>query len=284
MKDNPIISIIVPSYNHGKFLEKCLESIINQTFLNYEVIIQDNNSSDNTKSILKKYQKFKNFHIYIESDDGQADAINKGILKAKGEWLTWQNCDDYYFDNEVLEKIYEEIISDKKKKYGLFYGNINLVYLEENYESELRFYGVNYFTLIHEGMVISNQSSFWKKNIHSRYGYLKKFRVNFDYEWFLRISQHIKFKKIKYKKPIASFSIYRGQQSYNYSQHDNLQRSRIVKIYLKKFNISQNFITLFFLKKLSKLFRFSILIINSDLPYFFKKIFLKFKRLSLKKL
>ena len=59
MKDNPIISIIVPSYNHGKFLEKCLESIINQTFLNYEVIIQDNNSSDNTKSILKKYQKFK---------------------------------------------------------------------------------------------------------------------------------------------------------------------------------------------------------------------------------
>ena len=96
MANNPFFSIIIPSYNMGNLIDKCLQSILNQTFLDYEVIVQDNNSKDNTKSILEKYKKFRNFHIYFERDKGQADAINKGIKKAKGKWLAWQNCDDYY--------------------------------------------------------------------------------------------------------------------------------------------------------------------------------------------
>ena len=59
MTNLPLISIIIPSFNQGEFIEKCLESIVAQTFVNYEVIIQDNNSTDNTKSILQKYKKLK---------------------------------------------------------------------------------------------------------------------------------------------------------------------------------------------------------------------------------
>ena len=205
MTNRPLISIIIPSFNQGKFIEKCLESITQQTFDNYEVIIQDNNSTDNTKSILKKYQNLRNFYIYFEKDKGQADAINKGIKKSRGDWITWQNCDDYYLSNIVFEKLYEEILNDKKKKYGLYYGNIKLIENKNNSEKELRYYGANSFTLILEGMVLTNQSSFWNKKLNEKYGYLRNFRVSFDYEWYLRISQFTKFKKIKYKKPIGAF-------------------------------------------------------------------------------
>lgn len=269
----PQLSIIVPSYNQGDYIEKCLQSIINQnqTFLNYEVIIQDNHSTDSTKSILQKYHQIKNFNIYYERDKGQADGINKGIKKAKGQWITWQNCDDYYLSKNVFNEIYKAINLDKKKKYGLFYGNMKLINRETNFQNELRFYGANSFTLALEGMVLSNQSCFWKKNLHIKYGYLRKLRVNFDYEWFLRISQFTKFKKINYKNPISVFLLHDKQKSNNYSKHEKLTRSRIIKLYLKKFKIPNNYLILKILLVISKFFRFSILVLHGDIFYFIKK-------------
>jgi len=269
----PQLSIIVPSYNQGDYIEKCLQSIINQnqTFLNYEVIIQDNHSTDSTKSILQKYHQIKNFNIYYEKDKGQADGINKGIKKAKGQWITWQNCDDYYLSKNVFNEIYKAINLDKKRKYGLFYGNMKLINRETNFQNELRFYGANSFTLALEGMVLSNQSCFWKKNLHIKYGYLRKLRVNFDYEWFLRISQFTKFKKINYKNPISVFLLHDKQKSNNYSKHEKLTRSRIIKLYLKKFKIPNNYLILKILLVISKFFRFSILVLHGDIFYFIKK-------------
>ena len=277
MTGTPLISIIIPSYNQGNYIEKCLQSIIDQeqTFLNYEVIIQDNNSTDNTKLILEKYQNRKNFFIYNEKDEGQADGINKGIKKAKGQWVTWQNCDDYYLSNNAFSEIFNEIKLDKNKEYGLFYGNMKLVNQKNNLQKELRFYGANSYTLAIEGMVLSNQSCFWKKSLHTKYGYLRKFRVNFDYEWFLRISQFTKFKKINYKKPLSVFLLYDQQKSSNYSKHDLLLRSRIVKIYLKKFKIPRNYLVLKILLIISKFFRFLILILNGDFLYLIRKTIYK---------
>ena len=120
-------------------------------------------------------------------------------------------------------------------------------------------------------MVLSNQSCFWKKNLHFDYGFLRNFRVSFDYEWFLRISEHVKFKKINYKPPLASFVIYNSQKSQNYSKRDYIIRSKIKKFYLKKFKLPNNFILLFILSKLSKLFRFITLITNGDFFLLFKK-------------
>jgi|TARA_B110000037_G_C17127422_1_gene508884 glycosyltransferase involved in cell wall biosynthesis len=277
MTGTPLISIIIPSYNQGNYIGKCLQSIIDQeqTFLNYEVIIQDNNSTDNTKLILEKYQNKKNFLIYHEKDEGQADGINKGIKKAKGQWVTWQNCDDYYLSNNAFSEIFNEIELDKNKEYGLFYGNMKLVNQRNNLQKELRFYGANSYTLAIEGMVLSNQSCFWKKSLHTKHGYLRKFRVNFDYEWFLRISQFTKFKKINYKKPLSVFLLYDKQKSNNYSQHEILLRSRIVKIYLKKFNIPSNYLVLKILLIISKFFRFLILILNGDFLYLIRKTIYK---------
>ena len=83
MSENPIISVITVVKNGGQHLEECIQSIINQSFKNFEYIIIDGDSNDNTHSIIKKYEKFIDYYL-IEKDKGIYDALNKGIILSSG--------------------------------------------------------------------------------------------------------------------------------------------------------------------------------------------------------
>lgn len=100
MKDNhnPKISIIIPSFNKVKFIQKTLESIVSQYYKNFEVIIQDGGSTDGTLDIIKKYAMRypKLINFVSKKDGGQLDAINTGLKKAKGDIVTFINADDVY--------------------------------------------------------------------------------------------------------------------------------------------------------------------------------------------
>lgn len=90
----PVISIVTPSYNQGKFLEKCIQSILSQDYPNLELIIIDGGSTDESVEIIKKYENQLTFWV-SEKDEGQADAINKGLRHVTGEIFNWINSDDY---------------------------------------------------------------------------------------------------------------------------------------------------------------------------------------------
>ena len=87
------ISVITISKNQDKFIEKCIQSVINQNYENYEHIIIDANSTDKTHSILDKYKN--KLLINIGNDEGPADGLNKGFLLAKGEIFYFLNADDF---------------------------------------------------------------------------------------------------------------------------------------------------------------------------------------------
>jgi glycosyltransferase involved in cell wall biosynthesis len=89
----PKISIVTPTYNQGQFIEHNIKSVINQKYPNYEHIIIDNCSTDQTIKILKKYPHLK---WVSEKDKGQSDALNKGYEMDTGEIMSWKNADDYY--------------------------------------------------------------------------------------------------------------------------------------------------------------------------------------------
>lgn len=94
----PKISVVIPSFNKVRYISKTLDSILAQSYKNFEVIIQDGGSSDGTVEIIKKYANKYPKVISWESkkDKGQLDAINKGLKKATGDIVTYINADDVY--------------------------------------------------------------------------------------------------------------------------------------------------------------------------------------------
>ena len=115
MESLPCISIVIPAYNAGKYIEKCIQSIINQTYRNFEIIIVNDGSTDNTKAICEKYVKLDNRIKLISTENrGAGCARNTGIAEAKGKYISFIDSDDYVCSNyyERMCKMIEEEKAD----------------------------------------------------------------------------------------------------------------------------------------------------------------------------
>jgi len=113
----PKISIVTPSFNSAKYIEDCIQSVLNQNYPNIEHIIIDGGSSDGTLEILKKYSHLK---WISEPDEGQSDALNKGFKMTNGDILGWCNSDDVYLP-QTFKKVVAKLINSK---YDGVYSNL----------------------------------------------------------------------------------------------------------------------------------------------------------------
>lgn len=96
MSYHPFFSVITPSFNQGKYLPACLDSVLKQADADYEHIIIDNCSTDGTPEVLDRYKNKSSLKVICEPDHGQSEAVNKGFLAAQGEIICWLNSDDAY--------------------------------------------------------------------------------------------------------------------------------------------------------------------------------------------
>ena len=117
---NPSFSIIIPTYNSESSLKETLDSVLEQSFTDLEIILMDGGSKDITIAIAESYNDSR-IKIYSEPDKGVYDAMNKGILKANGEWLYFIGSDDYLHAADVLQKVYDQL---QKIKNHVLYGNV----------------------------------------------------------------------------------------------------------------------------------------------------------------
>lgn len=107
MSEQPLISIIIANYNYGRFIETAIQSVLNQSFKDFELIIVDGGSTDNSVEVIQGYSN-KLAWWCSEKDRGQSHAFNKGFAKARGKFLTWLNADDVLLQGG-LEAIAKEI-------------------------------------------------------------------------------------------------------------------------------------------------------------------------------
>ena len=114
------VTIITPSYNQGKYLERTILSVLEQKIDNLEYLVMDGGSTDNSVEILKKYEEFLTWKS--ERDKGQTDAVNKGLRLASGDIIGWLNSDDIYYEDAVKKvlKVFEE-----NPEINVVYGNAN---------------------------------------------------------------------------------------------------------------------------------------------------------------
>ena len=130
------ISVIIPVYNCQQYLEQCLDSVINQTLKEIEIICVDDGSSDGSYDILQRYtKKYKFINIFKQINKGAGAARNLGLKNAIGEFVAFLDADDYYLDADALEKMYTICKQNEVSICGS-YGKI----IEEDKFREANFY------------------------------------------------------------------------------------------------------------------------------------------------
>ena len=110
--DNIKVSVILPVYNGEKYIKKCMESLIDQTLKEIEIICVDDGSVDGTLEALKEYENLDNVTVITQENAGAGAARNKGMSYAKGEYLSFLDADDI-FEKDMLEVAYNKAVEDK---------------------------------------------------------------------------------------------------------------------------------------------------------------------------
>jgi len=185
--DYPKISIISPSYNQGIFVEEAILSVLNQNYPNFEHIIIDGGSKDNTVEILKKYPHVK---WVSEADEGQSDAINKGFNLATGDIIGWLNVDDYYLNN-IFERISNYLSGENTDAiYSNYYFVNSLGKITRNIITN-----INIPSLLLFYCYIPSTTFFFKRKILDEGIRIDKhFHICMDKEFFAHINKKFKIK------------------------------------------------------------------------------------------
>ena len=182
-KDQPLVSIITPSFNQGSFIEETIQSVFVQDYSNIEYIVMDGGSTDNTIEILKRYEG--KLHWVSEKDRGQTDAINKGFRMAKGDIFAWLNSDDVYLPGAVSKavtylKSYPDI--------GMVYGKTKFCNIKSQVVGEYPTEPLNYKRLAVFNFICQPSVFFRKEVLYAVGGLDLKLHYAMDYDLWIRIA------------------------------------------------------------------------------------------------
>jgi glycosyltransferase involved in cell wall biosynthesis len=235
---NPLISIITVVFNGANLIEDTILSIINQTYKNIEYIIIDGGSTDGTVDIIKKYEDKITFWI-SEKDNGIYDAMNKGTLKAKGEWLNYMNAGDRFYKNTTVEEVSKELNASNDAV--VIYGDTEMIFHEhDRYIRHAKKDGHKY----HHQFV--HQSSFIRRSIAVQYPYDISFKIAGDTDFFSKI-YNAGYKFIKINNIISIFNSDGISSDLSFKMY--LEEAAIISRYSKLEVIRFTFV--FFIKKIT---------------------------------
>ena len=177
-------SIILPTYNRACFLSNAINSVINQTYCKWELIVVDDGSTDDTKDVIAKFIEKDNRVRYLHQKNKERSAArNKGIEEAKGHWICFLDSDDIYHTNHLEE--FKNLINQKDSKRGLYFSGLSYGKYSEDFEE---------YDLTHKNNIefiflntIGTPRACVHKSILLKHQFNEKIRISEDRELWSRI-------------------------------------------------------------------------------------------------
>jgi glycosyltransferase involved in cell wall biosynthesis len=226
------LSIITINYNNSNGLSKTIESIISQTFTDFEFIIIDGGSTDNSVEIIKKYSDKINYWV-SEKDKGIFNAQNKGIEKASGEYCLFLNSGDYLINKKVLNKVFSENYPE-----DILYGNMKIVWGNRRSTIGKMPENISHFQMYRD--TLWHPVSFIKRQLFEKYGnYDESYKIVADYDFFFRTIIKNNVSTRYFSTTISVFDCTGISSIPKYKLLENSERERVIKNYLTETEIAE---------------------------------------------
>lgn len=225
---SPLISIIIPSFNQGKFIEETIRSILLQNYPALEIIVIDGGSNDETAEVIEKYALWLTYWV-SEKDSGQANAINKGLAVARGEIVKWLNSDDLLLPG-ALDQL---ALAYNEHRNSFFVSPVEHFLDGTNKSRVFEPQNVTHKELVEfwSGRVAWNDpGTFYTRNIINTVGVIdENYRYSFDYEFVLRVSKQCEV--VYLKKPAAAFRVHSHSKTVSEGEKFIYETARVSQKY-----------------------------------------------------
>ncbi|MHC5036757.1 MAG: glycosyltransferase family 2 protein, partial [Planctomycetota bacterium] len=192
MGEEPLVSIVTPSFNQGRFLPDCLKSVADQDYPRIEHFVVDGGSTDETLDVLRRWDGHE-IQWVSEPDRGQSHALNKGFRKARGEIFTWLNCDDTLHPGAVGRAVR---YFQEHPEWDMVYGEGRFVNVKGE---DTGFYPTEPFRFerLAEVCFICQPASFFRAGIFRKVGGIdERWNFGMDYDLWIRIAKAGRIEKV----------------------------------------------------------------------------------------
>lgn len=179
------VSVVTPSFNQGRFIPATIESVLGQSAPDVQYIVVDGGSSDNTVDLLRSYGD--RLEWVSEPDNGQTDAINKGLRRASGEVVAYLNSDDVYLPGTLAKVV---AIFEQEPEVDVVYGDFHAIDEFGRLIDEVKTIAYDPNILLYDTSYICQPASFYRRSLLDRIGLFDdSLRFLMDYEFFLRAAK-----------------------------------------------------------------------------------------------
>ena len=226
VKNTPTVSVIIPTYNRAHLIGRAIQSVLNQTYQDFEIIVVDDASKDNTEEVVKSFRDERIIYLRHENNRGAQTARNTGIKAAKGGWIAFLDSDDEW----LPQRLEVELSLAHKTGVSVVYSEC---YIKRSNDSELKIFGIRHKSgdiyrdlLKYPGPMF--QGLLVKRECLERIGYLDKAIISYQ-EWdtAIRLARYYKFGFVE--KPLFIYHCHEDETISKDMKRDADGRAQIVK-------------------------------------------------------